>query len=486
MSSLKKVFQNSFLYSFSNVLLRATSIIFFPIFSSYLNKSDYGVLSVSQTIIVFTSIFAGLELTKSVTRFIYKKNEVKLSADTLISNTLFATLVSNTIILVPMILFGAQLLRPMLSDIQFYPAIFWSLISVPFKSLIDVYRIYLKANHEGKKAFLLDMGFFGCNIALNLLFVIEFNLNAFGIILSTFVSSLIFIVILWVVFYRKITYSINKEALKIMLEYAVPLIPFAVLNSLLDSTDKMFLNSKYGSADSGLYYISITFAGIFSVTKESISSALTPWIFDALNTKPVKQIRDVIIAVFLGTGFLAIGTSWFSREVLMILSSNASFIEAYKYIPMLVSGLYVIFLGQLFNIKTFYYGTYSRYLFLSTFVGIVVSFVSCYVFIENYKMGVKGAAIARFFAYISLVIAAAYLSRLEKEKNEIFDLKILIGICVTISTLIFLPVVLNVGFIVALVVKIVLAILIGAVMFLYLNRKFKIAKLILDKLNIGR
>ncbi len=324
MSSLKRVIQNSFLYSLSNVLLRATSIIFFPIFSSYLTKSDYGILSVSQTIVTFTLIFSGLELGKAITRFIFKKNEAALSKDTLISNTLFTTFLANLLFLIPVLIWGHIILRPILSDILFYPFIFWAVVSVPFRSMIDVYRIFLKANHEGKRAFVLDMGYFGCNIALNLIFVIFFGLHALGIILSTVVSNLVFVVILWFVFYRRISYSINFSTIKLLLKYSVPLIPFAVLNSLLDNTDKMFLNSKLGSSTSGIYYIAITFASIFSVAKEAITNALTPWMFEAFKTKSTILIRDVIYSVFLVTGFLAVIVSWYSREVLMLLSSNPS------------------------------------------------------------------------------------------------------------------------------------------------------------------
>ena len=69
-SMLGKVIKNSFWYSFSSVLLRASSIIFFPIFSKYLTKADYGILSVTQSIIIWVSAVAALELHSTFVRFL--------------------------------------------------------------------------------------------------------------------------------------------------------------------------------------------------------------------------------------------------------------------------------------------------------------------------------------------------------------------------------------------------------------------------------
>ncbi|MFN8322060.1 MAG: oligosaccharide flippase family protein [Chitinophagales bacterium] len=481
MSSLKKVLENTFLYSLTNILLRATSIIFFPIFSSYLIRSDYGILSFSQSVMVFTSIFSGLELSKAITRFTYKKNEVKFSGDELISNTLTITLITSVVTVVPLLFVGQILLRPVLSDIPFYPFISLTLVAIPFKSLIDIYREYLKANHEGKKVFYLDMGFFGCNIGLNLFFVIAFDMHSLGIIVSTFVSCLIFAVVLWFVFYRKIKLTIHWENARVILNFSLPLIPFAILNALFDSTDKMFLNSKHGSSYSGIYYIAITFAGIFSVTKEAITSAITPWIYNALSNQKNDYIRNVISSVFLMTGLLAIAGAWFSKEVLSLLASNKDLIAAYKYIPLLVSGLYVIFLGQLFNIKTIYFGRHSRYLFVSTLIGIVFCIASCFIFIQNGNMGILGAALARFIGYLALVVTAVFLSRLESDRNEIYDIPFLTVVCVIVSALIFFPLFLDGSIWQQLFIKsCALAVLLAAVL-IFVNKKFDLLSIAMKK-----
>ena len=62
------------------------------------------------------------------------------------------------------------------------------------------------------------------------------------------------------------------------------MLPFIFLNVIFESIDKLFLNANNGSSDSGIYYLALTFAVVFSSLKESIISALTPWVFENMKT----------------------------------------------------------------------------------------------------------------------------------------------------------------------------------------------------------
>lgn len=425
MSTLKKVAQNSFFYTISSLLLRASSIIFFPIFSLYLTKSDYGILSISQSIVSFVTLFAGLELGKALTRFIFNQNNDEgTDHNSLIYTVLCTSFVFGCVLILFLTFTGPFLFKPILNDIPFFPYVFVFLLSIPFNSFVNTCRVYLKATHKGVKAFVLDTSFFTSNILFNLLFVVVFKMDALGIILSTTINTLIFTLALYIAFYRKRSFSFNRIILNEMLKYGMPLIPFSLLNILFESVDKFFLNADSGSQASGIYYIALTFAAIFSSAKEAIINAFTPWLFANIDKKDEKEISKIINLIFSGAGVLAIGVAWFSKEVLIVLSSNPDFIEAYRYIPFAVMGLFIIFLGQLYNIKTFYYGKYNRYLFIATLIGIIAEVFACYLLIKPY--GVYGAVFSRVIAFTVHVAIIAYLSNLEKEKKNIYNAKILV------------------------------------------------------------
>lgn len=483
MSSLKKVAANSFFYTASSILLRASSIIFFPIFSLYLTKADYGILSITQSIGGLFTIICGLELNKAITRQIFNDNDVESykNDSSLIFTTLLTSFFFGCLIVLILSFTGSLLLKPLLNEIPFYPYVFVFLLSIPLSNIIDIARTYYKAKHEGFKAFVLDMSFFSSNIILNLLFVAVLKMGVLGIFIGSLTNTLFFSIILYYIFYRKFTFNLDKNILKNALSYAIPLVPYSLLNILFESIDRFFLNADSGSQISGIYYISLTFAAIFSAAKESIINAFTPWVFANINEKSENYISNIINTIFISTGLIAISIAWFSKEILMILSSNPDFVDAYKYIPFTVIGLYIIFLGQLYNIRTFYYGKYNRYLFLATVAGIIADIIACYYLVDFY--GIYGAIMARLIAFTIHVAVLIYLSSLEIEKKNLYKTNELIIIAIFTLILTSLAVMFPFSILVTLV-KITIMIIIIAIMIYYFNKQYHFIKQIRNHFQI--
>ena len=473
MSNLKKIAQNTTYYTISTILLRASSLIFFPIFSLYLTKSDYGTFSVVQSIVLIVGLIGGLGLNRALTRFVYY-NAKKDSNDhdsiiftTLISNICGQVLFGGIIILV-----GPYILGPILKDIPFFPYVLIGLITLPLNSFIDTARQYFKSIHEGRKAFILDTSFFSFNILFNLLFVVVLNYGVLGLFLGVLVNTFLFSIILVFSFYLKFSFRLKPDIWKQMVAYSIPLLPFIFLNVVFESIDKFFLNANNGASDSGIYYLALTFAAIFSSFKESVISALTPWVFENMKTN-MTNITKVFNIVLIVTGVLGFLISLFSQEVLIILSSNPDFIEAYQYIPFAIISFYIIFIGQLFNIKTLYFGNYHKYLFLATSLGITAEIVACSLLIPSY--GLTGAIISRIIAFSMQTLLFVYYSKKESEYNHMYNYKFLFTCMIFMSCLISIPFFINFNFsfIINIFIKIGLLLSVIILTFLFFKKEVK-------------
>jgi O-antigen/teichoic acid export membrane protein len=240
---------------------------------------------------------------------------------------------------------------------------------------------------------------------------------------------------------------------------------------LFESVDKFFLNANSGTQSSGIYYIALTFASIFSSAKESIINAFTPWLFGNIKEKGETEIAKIMNLIFFGVGLFALGIAWFSKEALTLISSNPDFIQAYKYIPFTVMGLYIIFLGQLYNIKTFYYGKYNRYLFLATALGIVADIIACYFLVKPY--GIQGAVISRVIAFTVHVVAIVYFSNMEQEKRGIYNGKQLTSIMIVTCIAFLLPII-DSHTIQFTLIKIFLFLLISSLFLFFLNKEMNL------------
>tara|TARA_A200000113_G_C8846005_1_gene348620 strand:- start:566 stop:1669 length:1104 start_codon:yes stop_codon:yes gene_type:complete len=344
--------------------------------------------------------------------------------------------------------------------------VFVAILAVPFNSIIEVAKTYFKSIHEGKKVFYIDISFFSLNILFNLFFVVVLGFDVLGIFYGILINTLIFSCILYFTFYRKLTIEFSPQLLRKILRYCMPLVPYAILNIVFEACDKFYLNSQFGTSYSGLYYIVVIFASIFSSFKESIITALTPYFYENIEGN-VNAIKRIINWTFLISGFIAMGLSFFSFEILTILSSNPTFVDAHIYIPFTIVSFYLILFGNLFNIKTYYFGKYTDYLFIATLIGLAVEITACYLLIPKYN--ILGATLSRLIAFGAHVLVLFYLSYKETQKREIYDYRFLIICCIVMSSIICLPffIELKFSFIINMIIKLSFIISLAAIVYIF-------------------
>lgn len=485
-SEIFKIITNTSLYTLSTFLLRASSIIFFPIFSLYLTDTDYGILSITQSISLIISVMAGLGINRSITRFIYYESErASHSHDSIIFTSLLTSFGLQSILVLIIISFNRFIPNSLLNGIDFYPYVFVAIITIPFTSVIEVAKNYFKSVEEGKKVFYLDMSFFSLNILFNLFFVAVLKFDVIGIFYGVLLNTILFSVILYFIFYKKFNFNFNTSLLKKILRYCLPLVPYVILNIIFEACDKFFLNSEFGTSYSGLYYIVVIFGSIFSSYKEAIIAALTPYFYKNINQN-TYSIKIIINWIFLLSGFVAMFLSFFSFEILTMLSSNPTFVRAHIYIPFTIVSFYLILFGTLFNIKTYYYGKYTDYLFVATLIGLIAEIIACYILVPKYDL--LGATLARLIAFTFHVFALFYLSYKEKQKREVYDYKFLFICCITMSCLISLPyfVKLDFSFFINVMLKFSLLIFFGLILYSVKRKEINLfIKLIFQKTKRG-
>ncbi len=471
---LKKLTANSFLYSFSGILQRASSIFLFPIFSSYLTKKDYGIQSYSSSLASILIILSFLELPRAMTRMMYEKNKTVghpyKVVGTIFISCFAISICTSTISLALFYYF----LQPQLGEIKFYPYIFFTILNIPFQLFYTLYTSFLKATHQGKSAFKLDNSYFLLNVFFNLLFVVGFKTDVIGLIYSTIAANIIIGIVSLRVFVFRIIKYFSRVILRDSLKYSFTVFPFILLGSIGEIADNFFLNKYTGASNLGLFYIAGTFAGIFSLFKESILSAFLPYYFDLskrglINQKTSKLITEILIV----TAFGALGLAYFNYEVLFIFSRNKELINSYHYIPFIIMGYYFIFIGQLFNIPIYLNSKLIKYLVLTTITSVVIG-VSLEIWLIPIY-GIIGVVIAKLAAYIAQAIACAILNN--KNQANLFPHFKMFSI--GFITLLFSMVGYSKfsSYLIWLIAKTSILIVLFVILLIYFNREYKVVNL---------
>ncbi len=439
---LKGLFQNGLLYSFSSVLQRASSIILFPIFTAYLTKQDYGILSYTNSLGSLLLIIALVELPRAMGRMLYSAAEKdRTHLYKVVGSVLVAGVACSTLLSLAVIGLSKWLLKPYLGDISFYPYVLFTIINVPLQTIYSIYISYVKFMQKGKVAFVTENVYFLLNIGFNLFFVVALHTNVIGLIYSTLIANVIMAMHAFQVFYKRVIKYFSIDILKQLYKISLGLFPFIVLGGLAEYADNFFLNQYSGADSLGIFYIATTFAGIFSFIKESFLSSFTPYYYN-LNKKGElsPQTSKVVLDVLYLIGFFAIGISMFNSEVISLLSSNKELVEARRFIPLLVGGLLMIFVSQLVNTSLMLKAEIVRYFVIITIVSLVVNVLGDYWFIPKY--GLMGLTIVKVLAYTAQLLVSLILNlRLEKERRmPVLRMWLAAGFIFALSLLYYVPI----------------------------------------------
>lgn len=415
---LKGLFQNGLLYSFSSVLQRASSIILFPIFTAYLTKQDYGILSYSNSLGSLLLIIALVELPRAMGRLLYSNiDKDRTHLFKVVGSVLIAGVVCSMVLSLGVIALSKWLLQPYLGSISFYPYVLFTIINVPLQTIYSIYISYVKFMQKGKVAFITENVYFLLNIGFNLFFVVVLHTDVIGLIYSTIISNVIMGIHSFFSFYRRVIKYFSLDILKQLYKISLGLFPFIVLGGLAEYADNFFLNQYSGASSLGIFYIATTFAGIFSFVKEAFLSSFTPYYYNlnkqgTLNNKSSLVVLDVLYLI----GFFAIGISMFNAEVISVLSSNKELVEARRFIPLLIGGLLMIFVSQLVNISIMLKSELVRYFVIITIVSLLVNVAGDYWLIPRY--GLMGLTFVKVLAYSAQLFVSLVLNlRLERERR---------------------------------------------------------------------
>ena len=437
-SMLGKVFKNSFWYSFSSILLRASSIIFFPIFSAYLTKADYGILSVTQGIIVWLTAIIGMELHNCFVRYL---NTDECNSDSeykskVIGNILMFSSLSFVVCLIVLMLLGEKAFNFLLNDIDYYPYMFFSLVGLVFTFIVNLYRFYLKSIQKGRLSFWYDMGFFASNILLNLFFVVVLKMDVIGIIYSTIICGVVFTIIAIYNFSKAASFTFDRIILTSLLRYSLPLVPFILFGMGVETISTFFLNKEIGKEATGIFYIAVTLAAVFSTIKESVLAAISPWFFEFYENHKNK-VYEIVNLLIWGGAICCFLISVFSLEVLEILSNNEELVVSWKYVPILLIGYLIVFVGQIYNLPVYYLKTKNNRLIFGSALGFFGTFIFCYFFAKH---GIIAAVISKTIGYSLMTFVFLILARLMGFKVDYLRLLLILAIFIPLFFLNYLPI----------------------------------------------
>ena len=306
------------------------AFLLLPLYTYKLKTSDYGYIDLIQTYISLLAPILLLQLDSAVFRYLIEHRENNEEKKSIITNSsLFLLLV---IVLIPII---ASIIHKFIV-INYYIYIIINLIML----IVNNYVLSITRGFGDNKTY-SKSSVLSCIIMFitNFILIVGCELDArsilIGSILSNFLTSIYLCIKEKIYKYISIK-KINKQTLKKLFKYSIPMIPSVISWWIVGLSDRTMIAYYISTAANGIYSVSCKFSNlinsVFSIFNMSWQETASIHINDSDACVFFSKIMTNIYKIFVILSCGIIGLLPIFFEIII----GTEYTDAYQYIPILV------------------------------------------------------------------------------------------------------------------------------------------------------
>ncbi len=396
-----------------------------PIFTRLLSTNDIGEFSNMTSWIGILCIVATFELfsTIGVARYDFK-GELD---DYMASNLLLGTTITLIFYLICLTFKEAFLSFFSFTELELHVTFMYLLVY----PALQMFQSRKQIQYEYKMSVLLSLLSVLSATGLSLICVLTFSNKLLGRILGYYVPLIVINLCIYIYILLKAK-RISARYWKYALRIAAPLIVHLLAGNLLNSSDRVMINSMRGSSEAAMYTVAYSCGIIVQVLWQSMNTAWSPWAYEMMSKKNYTAMRKASKPYILFFGFVSLGFMLIGPEVLLIMGGEAYLEATGVILPVLAAYVFQFTYSLYVNIE-FYYKK-QHYIAIGTIVAAVVNIVLNYIFIP--KFGYVAAAYTTLIGYIVLFLIHYGFTHL-MGLNQIYDTKFIMGFLLAFLAIMF-------------------------------------------------
>ncbi|CAN5314390.1 polysaccharide biosynthesis C-terminal domain-containing protein [soil metagenome] len=430
MSTLKRFFQDTFIYGFATVLPRLMNFILVPLHTYALGPAGYSINTTFYVWAAFFNVILTYGMETAFFRFFSTSKEKSK-----VFSTAFITLAVTTIIFFVLVFIFREWFTYF---IGLDPVYFNYLLGIlALDTLVVVPFAYLRASNRPVKFAVFKILNISVVVILNfyfLWFVTEFpsltpeivlaNYSNVDIVGYIFIANLVasgvtFLILLPYFFSTKIEYS--KTLLKQMWAYGWPIMIAGLAFVINENLDKLLLKEMLSDEIMGAYAGCYKLAVFMMIYIQAFKMGAEPFFFNHAQNENARQTYATILEYFVIAGSLIllilVGFLDFFKELII---RDESYWFTISIVPIVL--LANLFLGIYHNLSVWYKLTDKTRIgmYISVF-GAVVTIILNVLLIP--VIGFMASAWATLAAYGSMMVISYFLGR--KYYPVPYDLKLI-------------------------------------------------------------
>ena len=409
-SKYNKLIKNTAILSVGEFANKIMHFLIIPLYSYVLTTEEYGQIDLFTTSISMLLPVMTLQIQEGLLRFVLGKETSKEKA---VGNCWLIFLLGSTVIL---LLFPVYVL---VYESIVLATIFTALVLMGGFNTIFIH--YLRVSDRMVEY--AAKGVLGTfvNLLFNVLFVLVLRLGMNGYLYAMLISRFVGICYLLRICdlgqFLHVRYA-DKQVLKQMLKYSIPLIPNTLMWWVMSSGDKYVINYFLGDSANGLYSMALKIPTILALLYSFFSQAWQMVAIEEHGSADRKEFYEKIYKITNALLILMVSGIVLLVRPLYEIVLHERFTPAWVYVPLLSVSMVFSCQSRFFGVV---YTTTKRThkAFITTVWGAVLNLLFNFILIK--PLGLHGVAIGTCLGYMTVVCIRGYDMR--KEIRFSFDVK---------------------------------------------------------------
>ena len=393
--------KDSLVYGIGSVINRFIGLLMLPLFTSYLNPDEYGILAMLALMTMVVHPIFSLGLSAAMGAFYFEKPNPKTKGE-VVYTVCFINVICAFILLIL-----AWSFSEFICDILNIERSYSNLVglSLTGTSLLIISTAFMQKIQFEKKpltyvGITLSSAF--AAIIISLFTITMLHWGVFGMVLGQLIGNFMSFLCFFIFGTKDISPSLNKKLIPELLNLGLPMVPSLGFILIIMHFNKYILQVFSDLHTVGVYSIGFNLGMALSILTSGITTAWYPFFMEYINKQDeAKKVFPKVVKYYIYiVGIICIAFFIFAKPIVYILTAQP-YHEAWLVVGFIAAAN---FISTIFNflLPGVYFHKEIKILPLIQGATVIILIPITFLFINHFNM--LGAAISVMFGNILMVL----------------------------------------------------------------------------------
>jgi O-antigen/teichoic acid export membrane protein len=274
--------KDSAIYGFGQALDKFLTALMLPLFTTFLSRSDYGILGMVVSVTTFLDVFITLGFDVAFSRF-YFDNKDPDHRNKVLTHVFYVDFVYPAILIGILLVFMPQISSVIMGAHGYTLYFDIGLITEFLTNLSDLPYMLLRMDHRPWTFTSFTVTRVCMQIPMSIVFLAVFHWGPAGYLGAALATQIVLNIAALPFYVPRLRLLFDWELMKSMLAFAIPAMFTAVSFFFLKLSDRFFLLHFQGKAEVGLYTVASSLSQPLYIVGMAFRMAWPQWHYERLN-----------------------------------------------------------------------------------------------------------------------------------------------------------------------------------------------------------